>query len=146
MTRSAERNPFGAAEPNSPIAAHNADPCAWPRTAAGHRSGSAPGPARGPDRRIGARRRDTISAGLGGAYCPSSAEVAVDRGYLAVERGRDRVQHREQHGPRAWGTSLASASDVARARPSTADWRVQASYFEACNCEAICRASTGLPA
>jgi len=66
------------------------------------------------------------------------AGARVDRGYLAVERGRDRVQHREQHGPRAWGTSLASASDVARARPSTADWRVQASYFEACNCEAIC--------
>ena len=26
VTRSAERNPFGIAEPNSPIAAHNADP------------------------------------------------------------------------------------------------------------------------
>src|SRR6266851_5077218 len=48
------------------------------------------------------------------------AVARVDRGYLAVERGRGRVQHGEQHGPRAWGTSLASASDVARARPSTA--------------------------
>ncbi len=42
VTRSAERNPFARAEPNSPIAAHNPDPCAWPRTAAGHRRAQLP--------------------------------------------------------------------------------------------------------
>ncbi len=76
-------------------------------TAAGHRSGSAPGPARGPAESVldAAIPSVPVWERILPVLCRGGgcAGARVDRGYLAVERGLGRVQQRGQHGPRVVG-------------------------------------------